>query len=286
MKTAYSLVGAVLFGAIVHGQAAKPAPPAAPAAKEITLTASSANVKESGTPVKIRIFRWSSDEERTPLVASLTAPPPGAGRAAGGRPGGGGGRGANAGAARGAAAPAAAAPAAAPAPAPADAAPDQAQAGDAAGGDAQAGRAARAGGAGGGRGRGGRGGDAAPLTPIQAFTAALQKAPTVGYIWTTDVTGYSIKYAWHTTQPDGTERIVLATDRRLGAYSPAWTLNNPGTPTDYEFTLLELHLDPKGGEGKASLTTKLVADNDTKQLSLENYAAAPTILQNVKRSAN
>ena len=54
MKTAYSLVGAVLFGAIVHGQAAKPAPPAAPAAKEITLTASSANVKESGTPVKIR----------------------------------------------------------------------------------------------------------------------------------------------------------------------------------------------------------------------------------------
>jgi len=102
----------------------------------------------------------------------------------------------------------------------------------------------------------------------------------------TDVTGYSIKYAWHTTQPDGTERIVLATDRRLGAYSPAWTLNNPGTPTDYEFTLLELHLDPKGGEGKVSLTTKLVADNDTKQLSLENYAAAPTILQNVKRSAN
>ncbi len=36
MKTAYSLVGAVIFGAIVHGQAAKPAPPAAPAAKEIT----------------------------------------------------------------------------------------------------------------------------------------------------------------------------------------------------------------------------------------------------------
>jgi hypothetical protein len=282
MKTVYSLVGAVLFGAIVHGQAARPVPPAAPAAKDIILTASSANVKESGTPVKIRIFRWSSDEERTPLVASLTAPPPGAGRAAGGRPGGGGGRGANAGAARGAAAPAAAPPAAAPA----DAAPDQAQAGDAGAGDPQAGRAARAGGAGGGRGRGGRGGDAAPLTPIQAFTAALQKAPTVGYIWTTDVTGYSIKYAWHTTQPDGTERIVLATDRRLGAYSPAWTLNNPGTPTDYEFTLLELHLDPKGGEGKASLTTKLVADNDTKQLGLENYAAAPTILQNVKRSAN
>ena len=278
MKTVYALIGAVVFGAALHAQAPKPA--AAPAAKEILLTASSANVKDSGTPVKIRIFRWSNDDERAPLVAALTAPAPGAGRAAGGgRPGGGGGRGGNNGAAAAAAAPAPADPAAAPA------GDGQAAAADAGAADAQ-GRAARAGGAGRGGGRGGRGGDAAPVTPIQAFTTALQKAPTVGYIWTTDVTGYSIKYAWHTTQPDGTERIVLATDRRLGAYSPAWTLNNPGTPTDYEFTLLELHLDPKGGEGKASLTTKLVADNDTKQLSLENYAAAPTILQNVKRSAN
>lgn len=124
------------------------------------------------------------------------------------------------------------------------------------------------------------------MTPIQAFTNALQKAPTVGYIWTTDVTGYSIKYATHTTQPDGSERIVLATDRRLGAYSPAWTLNTPAAPTDYEFTLLELHLDAKGGEGKASLTTKLVADNTSKQIGLENYAGTPAILQNVKRSAN
>jgi hypothetical protein len=124
------------------------------------------------------------------------------------------------------------------------------------------------------------------VTPIQAFTTALQKAPTLGYIWTTDVTGYSIKYAWHTTQPDGSERIILATDRRLGAYSPAWALNNPGTPTDYDFTLLELRLDPKGGEGRASLTTKLVADNDSKQLGLENYAVSPVILQNVKRSSN
>ena len=50
MKTAYSFIGAVIFGAIVHGQAAKPAAPAAPATKEVLLTASSANVKESGTP--------------------------------------------------------------------------------------------------------------------------------------------------------------------------------------------------------------------------------------------
>jgi hypothetical protein len=117
------------------------------------------------------------------------------------------------------------------------------------------------------------------------FTAALQKAPTIGYLWTSDVTGYSIKYAWHTTQPDGSERIVLATDRRLGAYSPAWTIKATDAPTDYEFTLLELRLDAKGGEGKSSLTTKITADNATKQLSLENYAVAPAILQNVKKSS-
>ena len=58
---------------------------------------------------------------------------------------------------------------------------------------------------------------------------------------------------------------MLATDRRLGAYSPAWTVKATDPPTDYEFTVLELRLDAKGGEGKASLTTKIVADNETKQ---------------------
>jgi hypothetical protein len=55
----------VVFGAALHAQAQAPKPAAAPASKEILLTASSANVKESGTPVKIRIFRWSSDDDLT-----------------------------------------------------------------------------------------------------------------------------------------------------------------------------------------------------------------------------
>jgi hypothetical protein len=33
------------------------------------------------------------------------------------------------------------------------------------------------------------------------------------------------------------------------------------------------------------LTTKITADNDTKQLSLDNYAGATAILQNVKKSS-
>ena len=53
---------------------------------------------------------------------------------------------------------------------------------------------------------------------------------------------------------------------------------------DYEFTLIEMRLDAKGlGEGKTSLTTKVVVDNEAKTVALDNYAATPAILQNVKR---
>ncbi len=116
------------------------------------------------------------------------------------------------------------------------------------------------------------------------MTTALGKAPTIGYIWTNDVTGYSIKYAYRSPQPAGGERIVLATDRRLGAYSSAWKPAAAATPTDYEFTVIEIRLDAKGsGEGKTSLTTKVVVDGDAKTIALENYGATVTMLQGVKR---
>ena len=92
MRVLYTLLGGfALFAASLHGQAAKPAAPSPTAVastpkpsapiKEIVLTATTANVKESGAPVSIRLFRWSTDEERTALVSAFTAP-------AGGRPGG------------------------------------------------------------------------------------------------------------------------------------------------------------------------------------------------------
>jgi hypothetical protein len=213
---------------------------------EINLKATSANVKEPGSPIRVRIVRWSTDEERNPVVAALNPAPvtvP----------------------ARGGAAPA-----------------DR-------GGAGRGGR--------GGAGRGGRGdASAAPITPIAALTAAIGKGPTIGYVWTNDVTGYSIKYAYHAPLPDGGERIILATDRRLGAYTAGWkpvsatpagakAAAEPGS-TDYEFTLIEIHLDAKGlGEGKTSLTTRVIVDDTAgaKTVALDNYAAAPAILQNVKR---
>jgi hypothetical protein len=227
---------------------------------EINLTASSANVSQSGNPVNIRILRWSTDEERSPVVAALNPTTPTATTA--GSPVG------------------AATSATTAAGSPAEAAPNPSAAGDR-GGAARGGR----GGAGrGGRGRRGAGNAAAPLTPIAALAAAIARAPTVGYIWTNDVTGYSIKYAYRTSLPEGGERIIVATDRRLGAYTAAWAPTAASPATDYDFTLVEIRLDSKGlGEGKTSLTTKVVLDTEAKTVALDNYTATPAILQTVKR---
>jgi hypothetical protein len=225
------------------------------ASGEVDLKATSANVKESGSPVRVRIVRWSTDEERNPVVAALNPAAPAAApaRAAGGG--------------------------AAAAGLPAGAGPNP----PAAAGRGGAGRGGR-----GGAGRGGRGdASAAPPSPIAALTAAIGREPTLGYIWTNEVTGYSIKYAYHASLPDGGERIILATDRRLGAYTAGWKPVEALPRTDYDFTLIEIRLDSKGvGEGKTSLTTKVIVDDDVlgaKTVALENYAATPAILQNVKR---
>jgi hypothetical protein len=49
----------------------------------INFTANSVNVAEPGRPVKISVSRWSTDDERAPIVAALSprpAPPVGPAR--------------------------------------------------------------------------------------------------------------------------------------------------------------------------------------------------------------
>ena len=213
-----------------------------------TLTAKSANVAQPGSPVKVVVFRWSSEEERDRIVLPLD--------------------------------PAAQAAAQAAAPAEGRGRGGRGTRGQAGGLDPNDPALAEVIARGRGRGRG----DAAakPPDPIAEFTGALAKAPTVGYIWTDEVVGYSIKYARRIPSPNGGERIVLATDRRLGAGTPAWKPAT-GIPTDYEFTVIEIRMDSKGfGEAKASLTTKVVLDNENKALALDGYAGAPAIFQNLK----
>jgi hypothetical protein len=106
------------------------------------------------------------------------------------------------------------------------------------------------------------------------LSAAIKAAPTLGYVWGDGVTGYSIKYAWRAA-----DRVVLITDRRLGAHAPEWALP-AGPAPDAEYTLIEMHLDAKGvGEGKTSLSANVALDAASNTLALDGYTAAPALLR-------
>jgi hypothetical protein len=228
MRLSCAILVSLVLGASIAAQTN------APEAPELVLTGVSANVAEPGQNVRIRIFKWSDERERQPMIAAMDPPP-----------------------------------------APAR-------------GEAATAAAARAGGAGraGGRGRGRAAAPAAPLTPAQALAGAIRRAPTVGYLWTSDVTGYSIKYAYRTPSSEGSERIILAIDRRLGTHVAAWQPVTPQPATDYPFTVLEMRFDTGGiGEARTSLTTNVIVDKQAGTLALEDYAAAPAILQKVRKTS-
>jgi hypothetical protein len=174
-------------------------------------------------PLTIEVYRWSTDAERSPLLAALSAPQ-------------------------------------AVAPSPAADPP----------------RAGRGGGRG---GRGGRGA-AAPPSPAARLASAISAAPTIGYIWGHGVTGYSVKYAWQAPSAGGAPgRIVLVVERRLGVHAPDWA-PAPGAPQDAEFTLIDVRIDATGrGEGRTSLTTRVVVDTAHQTLALDDYASAPVFLR-------
>lgn len=135
----------------------------------------------------------------------------------------------------------------------------------------------RAGGGRGGAGRGGRG--AAPPPSAEArLTTEVKAAPTIGFVWGDGPTGYSIKYAWRAPAPDGRERLVLVTDRRLGTHLASSAAGSPKTG-DAEFTVIEMRLDAKGGEGKTSLDSPVVVEATAATLALGAYATAPIFIK-------
>jgi hypothetical protein len=245
------LAGIGLMPVLVRAQSV-PAP--APALNLIAVTA---NVASAPDNIRINLQRWSTDAEREKLMAAwnLTSP---AGRAGvGGR---GGGRGPAAGragrAGRGAA----------PDPA-ADQTPDP-DAND----DPNIGFAARY-----------RVEQAAPATPEASLAAALKQTPSLGYLWSSEVAGYAIRYAGKVAGADGNDRIILITDRRLGKTNSRWKPTASGTPSAYDFSVIELRLNAKSeGEGKISLLGKIVPDSAAKIVALENYGALPVMLTTVK----
>jgi hypothetical protein len=112
---------------------------------------------------------------------------------------------------------------------------------------------------------------------------AVSAAPSLGYVWTSESLGYPVRYAANLPLPNGGERIIVLTDRRLGTWSGApWKAAKDDN--DYKYTLIELRLAKSGsGEGKMSLAGKVGADQTAKTIALENYESAPVLLKSVKR---
>jgi hypothetical protein len=209
----------------------------------LRLTATPANVSGPRDPIRIELFRWSTDAERDQLLAAWTNPvaPRRAGRGRGPDPN------------------------------------DPANAPDPNGPQGRAGR--------GGRGRGSEAQPQAPPKPESSLATALGNAPTLGYLWSSEVAGYSLRYAVRLPEQDGKDRIVLITDRRLGAWNDLWKPAGPAPASDYEFSVIEIRLNSGGaGEGKSSLTGKIVVDGAAKSFALENYSGLPMLLTGVKES--
>jgi len=114
----------------------------------------------------------------------------------------------------------------------------------------------------------------------EKLLGALQDMRHVGYFNTPGQLRWELRYAWKTPQPDGGERVVLATDRPISFREAA----RQSRTLDYPFTVIELRLNKDGeGEGMMSLATKIVADKEGKTITLENWGTQPVTLKSVRR---
>ena len=102
----------------------------------------------------------------------------------------------------------------------------------------------------------------------------------VGYFNTPGNLRWELRFARKTPQPDGGERVVLATDRRISFREAAHQTRS----LDYPFTVIELRLNKDGeGEGNMSLATKIIPDKEANTVTLENWGTQPVMLKLVRR---
>jgi hypothetical protein len=134
-----------------------------------------------------------------------------------------------------------------------------------------------------GKGRGPAGPVANNTSPEAALARTLNETTTVGYVWSSEMAGYALRYAGKVDNPDRSQRIILITQRRLGAVNQRWNPTFEGAANSYEFSVIEVHLNAKGeGEGRISLVGKVVPDVAAKIVTLENYEALPVVLRDVR----
>ena len=119
----------------------------------------------------------------------------------------------------------------------------------------------------------------------EELAKALDKLPSVGAVWQSgSAVGHSIKYAQRVMEADGSQRIVLVTNKPLDSYSfKPWTLTSGTAPPRIKYGVLELHVDAKGmGTGTSSLAAEVLIDAAAHTIGLKMGAGTPMLLTGVK----
>ena len=102
--------------------------------------------------------------------------------------------------------------------------------------------------------------------------------PRTGYIRGPNTVGWDLYFARQFVNEDGSRRVILATNRRMGFGE----LSRGDRSTDYEFTLIEMRFPPNGkGQGKWAPAVKISYNKDTRTVELENYAQEPIRLNEI-----
>ena len=107
----------------------------------------------------------------------------------------------------------------------------------------------------------------------------IQTLPRVGYLQGETGGACDLHYAYGVKSQDGTERVILATDRS----APFQAAGFRSDPADDPFTLIELRVSNGVGQGKLSLVSRIVRDSSQRPMTLEDYDVAPLLLLSVTR---
>jgi len=112
-----------------------------------------------------------------------------------------------------------------------------------------------------------------------ALVDALQEAGGVGRVRVNTRLSYPISYAFQHAGPDGSRRIVFATDRPISAFEAV----NRTRTMDYAVSLAELNLPAEGsGEGTLMVAALITLDEANDTLAMEHFGQAPVRLRNVR----
>ena len=115
--------------------------------------------------------------------------------------------------------------------------------------------------------------------PENLLSAVQKIKPRAGFVRSSTSLGWDLQFARETQLPDGSHRIVLGSDRPMSF----WELSNQPRSAQYEFMLVEIHLDKDGkGQGTLAPAAMVNYDSDTKTLEIENYSTQPVRLTQVE----